>query len=163
MRIGRFLGGWVLSLAVLSVHAAGPPPTPTPWPALKSWKASEVPWDGWFKGNVLVTEKKGYVHFFLNAQDLRKNLETKDKRQRLAETALEMARRLYPPGAKADRLKLDIVYVLERDEYGAPKWDSLKRVAHFEVDRSKIPAVDGAGKPADLKAEGIFDKVLIHP
>jgi hypothetical protein len=112
--------------------------TPTPW-VLKKWSLPAVPWDAWFKDNALVTDKGKYVHFFWNAQDFKGNFEVKEKRQRLAAAALEIVKRLYPAKAKADWVKVDIVYVLERDEYGLPKWDSLERVAHIETLRSKAP------------------------
>jgi hypothetical protein len=112
--------------------------TPTPW-ILKKWNLPEVPWETWFKDNTMVTDKGKYVHFFWNAQDFKVNFEGKERKQRLAESALELVKRLYPAKAKADWVKVDIVYVLERDEYGLPKWDSLKKVAHLEFYRSKVP------------------------
>lgn len=120
--------------------------TPTPT-VLEKWGIGLVPWDSWFKDNTMVTDKTDYVHFFWNAQDFRTNFEVKDKKLRLEEAALELVSRLYPADAKADTVKVDIVYVLERDNYGQPKWDSLQQVAHMEFLKSKVP------KPAQLKRE----------
>ena len=132
--------------------------TPTPT-ILQKWDTATIAWDSWFKDNALVTDKTEYVHFFWNAQDFKGNFEVKDKKIRLAEAALELVRRLYPADAKADLVKVDIVYVLERDSYGQPKWDSLQQVAHLEFKKSKIPKV--GKKKAGLTTAAlkkVFDK-----
>ncbi len=131
---------------------------PTPWPTLKEWKSTLVPWDAWFKDNTMVSDKGAYIHFFLNAQDFKSNFEVKDKKGRLAETALELVKRLSPKDAKADLMKVDIVFVLERDSYGAPNWDSLKRVAHLEFLRSKVPLKPLPGGMTEAAMKRIFDK-----
>ena len=120
--------------------------TPTPT-ILGKWGMGVVPWDSWFKNNSMVTDKTDYIHFFWDAQDFKANFEVKDKKLRLEEAALQLVSRLYPAEAKADKVKVDIVYVLERDVYGQPKWDSLQQVAHLELLKSKVP------KPAKLKRE----------
>lgn len=132
--------------------------TPTPT-VLKKWGMISIPWDLWFKNNAMVTDKTDYVHFFWNAQDYRANLEVKDKKQRLAEAAVQLVSQLYPADAKADQVKVDIVYVLERDTYGQPKWDSLQQVAHFEFLRSKALKLAHSKKDPSLSAlQKIFDK-----
>ncbi len=136
-----------------------PAPLATPGTLIEKWIVSQVPWDDWFKQNALVTDKTEYVHFFWNAQDFKGNFEVKDKKIRLAEAALELVKRLYPADAKADLVKVDIVYVLERDSYGLPKWDSLQQVAHFEFLKSK--ALKPSRKklvPTDAVMKKMFDK-----
>lgn len=126
---------------------------------VEKWSVPTVPWDDWFKSNAMITDKIDYVHFFWNAQDFKANFEVKDKKVRLAEAALELVKRLYPADAKADMVKVDIVYVLERDSYGLPKWDSLQQVAHFEFLKSKA-LKPGKKKPipTDAVMKKIFDK-----
>jgi hypothetical protein len=137
-----------------SATAAG-----TPAAVIEKWNVSKVPWDDWFKNNAMVTDKTDYVHFFWNAQDFKANLEVKDKKTRLAEAALELVKRLYPADAKADQVKVDIVYVLERDAYGQPKWDSLQQVAHFEFLKSKaLKSTKKKFIPTDTIMGKIFDK-----
>src|ERR1039458_5948624 len=138
----------LIGLGAVPVWAQGTPgetpattaTTPAPMPVVIAgkWSASKVPWDPWFKDNAMVTDKTDYVHFFWNAQDFKMNFEVKDKQARLADAALELVRRLYPAGATADLVKVDIVYVLERDTYGQPKRDSLQPVAHLEFLTSKM-------------------------
>ncbi len=101
------------------------------------WKASDVPWVDWFTKNTLVSNKETYVHYFWNAQDAKTNFQGEDRKYRLADAALELTAKLHPATAKADMVKVDIVYVLERDSYGLPSWDSLQKVAHFEFSRAK--------------------------
>jgi hypothetical protein len=161
---------WLLAgLAVLTASAQETPvalvsspanastaPTPT---VVKKWGMAVVPWDAWFKDNAMVTDKTDYVHFFWDAQDFKPNFEVKDKQRRLAEAAVQLVSRLYPADAKADQVKVDIVYVLERDSYGQPKWDSLQQVAHFEFLRSKALKLAKAKKePAAAALRKIFDK-----
>ena len=135
--------------------------TPTAIAGPVQWTPKAVPWDAWFKKNTMVTDKTGYVHFFWNAQDFKVNFEVKDKKTRLAEAALQLVARLYPSGAKADLVKVDIVYVLERDNYGEPKWDSLQQVAHMEFSKARTKGPSSkkgflAG-PAVLKKFGKID------
>lgn len=117
-----------------------------------------MPWDEWFKKNAMVTDKTDYVHFFWNAQDFKLNFEVNGKKLRLAEAALQLVSRLYPDDAKADLVKVDIVYVLERDQYGDPKWDSLQQVAHFEFHKSK--ALKLAKSKKDLSAAAL-EKIFV--
>lgn len=131
--------------------------TPTPT-ILRKWDGAAIPWGTWFKDNALVTDKGDYIHFFWNAQDFKANFETKDKKVRLAEAALALVRMLYPQEAKADLVKVDIVYVLERDSYGAPKWDSLQQVAHLEFKRSKMPK---DGKKKVVLTAAVMKKVFL--
>ena len=155
---------WVLILGA-GLTAAGaqgqqafPNPTPSAAPAtLALGPKGEVPWDDWFAKNSTVTDKTEYVHFFWNAQDFKAYFEVKAKKSRLAEAALQLVSRLYPEGAKADPVKVDIVYVLERDSYNMPRWDTLVKVAHFEFSRAK------ALKPAKLRRplpESAFPKTF---
>jgi hypothetical protein len=130
----------LLSIGVAAAQAPTPAVSPVPSPVLPQWETSKVPWDVWFKDNALVSDKTKYVHFFWNAQDFRGNFEVKDKKKRLADAALQLVARLTPADAKADLMKVDIVYVLERDTYGQPKWDSLQQVAHLEFSKAKALA-----------------------
>ena len=128
-----------LLFLMLTSLAVAQEATPTPFATIPEgqWKVADVPWDDWFKKNALVTDKGEYVHFFWNAQDAKANFEGKDRKYRLADSALELVAKLRPSSATADLCKIDIVYVLERDSYGMPKWDSLQRVAHFEFSLAK--------------------------
>jgi hypothetical protein len=143
---------------------ATPPTGPgTPVAAIAKWNSSQVPWDDWFKSNAMVTDKTEYVHFFWNAEDFKANFEVKDKKVRLAQAALELVKRLYPADGQADPVKVDIVYVLERDTYGQPKWDSLQQVAHFEFLKSK--ALKASGKKnsfSEAWMDKFFDKLEIY-
>ncbi len=143
-----------------STYLAAPTPAASPLSrVIPKWSMSAVPWDAWFKDNAMVTDKTDYVHFFWNAQDFKANFEVKEKKKRLAEAALQLVSRLYPSDAKADLVKVDIVYVLERDVYGQPKWDSLQQVAHLEFLRSKDSKLAKTKKePSDEALQKAFDK-----
>ena len=146
---------------VLAQLSNGYPATPTPT-VLQKWNVAKVPWDEWFKNNAQVTDKGEYVHFFWNAQDFKGNFEVKDKKIRLAEVALQMVSRLYPADAKADPVKVDIVYVLERDTYGLPKWDSLQQVAHLEFSKAHALKLAKPSKPlSEVLLKKLFDKFEI--
>jgi hypothetical protein len=129
--------GILFFLAAMPLMAQSSTPTPTPL-LPGPWISAKVPWDLWFKNNALVTDKTEYVHFFWNANDFKANFEVNDKTAHLADAAIYLVKNLYPADAKADWVKVDIVYVLERDTYGLPKWDSLQQVLHVEFLRSKV-------------------------
>ena len=130
---------WLSILLFLVVMPVMAESTPTPTPLLQGkGVAAKVPWDLWFKNNATVTDKTDYVHFFWNANDFKANFEVKDKSSHLADAAVYLVNNLFPAGSKADLVKVDIVYVLERDSYGMPKWDTLQQVLHVEFLRSKV-------------------------
>ncbi|HJT23331.1 MAG TPA: hypothetical protein VJ873_02060, partial [bacterium] len=163
---------WMVAAFALAEETAPSSPvtatvsTPTPFPLIQKWDGAKVPWDGWFKADpysVIVTDKGDYVHFFWNAQDFKANFEVKDKKQCLAQAALQLVTRLYPDGAKADAVKVDIVYVLQRDNYGKPNWDTLQQVAHFEFLRSKaLKAAKPKKKLSPAALQKIFDQSVVY-
>jgi hypothetical protein len=119
--------------------------------------APNWPWAAWFEKNTTVTDKKTYVHFFWNAQDQRARFEGKGKAGEplLAEAARQLVVRLCPRTATADRMKVDVVFVAERDGYGMPKWDTLQRVAHLECSKQKLLSLGAAPSASDLRK--VFD------
>lgn len=137
---------------------AAPVATPTPCaPALKLDPKAPIPWDQWFQADdyTIATDKTDYAYFFWDAQPSRSWFEAKEKKTRLAEAALQLVNRLYPAGAKADLVKVDIVYVLERDNYCHRKWESLQKAAHFEFSRARAQQQVKTKKPL---SEGSFKK-----
>jgi hypothetical protein len=100
-----------LLFLMLTSLAVAQEATPTPFATIPEgqWKVADVPWDDWFKKNALVTDKGEYVHFFWNAQDAKANFEGKDRKYRLADSALELVAKLRPSSATADLCKIDIV------------------------------------------------------
>jgi hypothetical protein len=122
----------------LTPTADGPSPKPTPAPARVADGGERSPWAEWFPKNVQVTDKKTYVHFFWNANDAKQLFDGKEKKQRLAQAARELVLSHYPATALSDKVKVDIVYVAERDGYGNPRWETLHRVAHLECSKKKL-------------------------
>jgi hypothetical protein len=114
-------------------------------------------WDAWFKKNVMASDKGDYVHLFWNAQDVRTRFKGKSRVALLAQAARELATRQYPKAAKADLVKIDIVYVRERDEYGMPKWSTLERAAHLEGSKAALLKLDAAAlRKKDAEIQGKF-------
>ena len=130
----------IFVLLTAGAWAQTPTPETTPGGAVPAPSAG-IPWKTWFEKNTVVADKGDYVHFFWNAQDVKDQLEAPNRTSLLAQAARELAKNLTPAGAQADLMKVDIVYVAERDDYGMPKWDSLSRVAHLEFSRAKLLAV----------------------
>jgi hypothetical protein len=166
---------FLLAAGTVGAQEAGPtgtatPPagaymTPTPTVAQK-WKMSAIPWDQWFatnKDTITVTDKTDYVYFFWNVQNFKPNFEVKDKKIRLAESALQLVSRLYPADAKADLVKVDLVYILPDPQYGTPMLDTIQQVAHFEFLRSKISKLAKAKKePSVRDIQKVFNQLVIY-
>ena len=149
---------WFCLMFLLLVSPLMAQSTPTPTPLLAGkWVAAKVPWDLWFKDNATVSDKGEYVHFFWNANDFKANFELKNKDQHLSDAAVYLVKKLFPADSKADLVKVDIVYVLQRDDYGMPKWDSLQQVAHFEFLRSKLLSGKKLPDFTVKKPEKVFD------
>jgi hypothetical protein len=150
---------WFCFMFLLLVSPLMAQSTPTPTPLLAGkWVAAKVPWDLWFKDNATATDKCEYVHFFWNANDFKANFELKDKNRRLSDAAVYLVKKNYPADSKADLMKVDIVYVLQRDDYGLPKWDSMQQVAHFEFLRSKLIVGKKLPDFTVKSPEKVFDK-----
>jgi len=153
---------WLVVLFFLTITPLMAQSTPTPTPLLPGkWIAAKVPWDLWFKHNTIITDDSAYVHFFWDANDFKANFEVKDKESRLADAAIYLVKKAYPSSATADLVKVDIVYVLERDIYGEPKWDSMQQVLHVEFLRSKVMASKKLPDFSINKPAKVFDKFQI--
>lgn len=146
----KILASFPLAMLLLPLWAATRPTPPADW-------------DAWFKKNVMASDKKGYVHLFWNAQDVRKRFEGRDRVPMLARAAVELIRRKYPEKAGADLVKIDIVYVKERDEYGMPKWSTLQRAAHIEGSKKALTVLAEKDYRADDKAvQALFQKFTLY-
>jgi hypothetical protein len=158
---GIFIGLLFLFGASVESQTGSPPRTaatparPTPPPA-----KGEPVWPAWFDKNTMVTEKPAYVHILWNARDAAAYLDGKDKKRRLAEAARQLVLLQYPKGSR-DSVRIDVVFVKDRDQYGLPKWDALQRVAHLEFSRSRLLAPDGAFRRVSGNPEEGFDKFEI--
>jgi hypothetical protein len=150
---------WLLARDATGQTKARPSPAAPTRPAAAAPvpAGSEPPWSAWFEKNTMVTEKTGYVHILWNARDAASYLQGKEKKRRLAEAARQLILQRYPKGSR-DSVRLDVVFVEARDEYGAPKWDSLQRVAHLEFSKSRIVGPDGAARRSSANPEERFDK-----
>ncbi|MCM3876088.1 MAG: hypothetical protein NEA02_06675 [Thermoanaerobaculia bacterium] len=115
-----------------------PKATPLVTAAASAAAATEAPAfpAAWFDKNVIVTNKDGYVHVFWNAQEARGQLTGPDKRVLLARVARKLAAEKVKAGI--DLVKMDVVFVRERDRYGMPRWDTLEKVAHLEFSREAL-------------------------
>lgn len=144
----RITLGAVALTAAVSFAAEPPPPQPPPWAA-------------WFAKNTVVTDKKAYVHFFWNANDVKDRFEGKgrEKDALLADAARALVALSYPKEATADAVKVDIVFVAERDEYGMPKWDTMRRVAHLEFSKKTLAQTP----PSASEPRRGFDKFEVFP
>ncbi len=139
----------ILVLLFVAALAAALPAAPAPdWPA-------------WFARNTVVTDKKTYVHFFWNANDVKDRFSTngKEKDALLAEAARQLVALQYPKAATADAMRVDVVFVAERDEYGMPKWDTMKRVAHLEFSKKTLSQTP----PDASDPRRGFDKFEVFP
>jgi hypothetical protein len=113
-----------------------------------------------FENAVLVTDKGEYVHIFWDAQAAAKEIEGPERRGRLVVAAAQLVLDRFPAGAASDIAKVDIVLVKARDDYGKPKWDSLQKIAHFELHATRIKqdAQVTAGRVTGVP-EQAFDRI----
>ena len=100
--------------------------------------------------DVIVTDKKAYAHLLWDAFPLRQSIAGAAKAQGKSDEqlrdamvralALTAVRARFP---KALKVKIDVVEFSRRDEYGAPDWNSVKKLQHLEMD---LPALKPAPK-----------------
>jgi len=134
---------WVVAILVCAGALPASParswPAP-PTPAAKGTPGAlaDLPWAAWFRANTVVSDKKTHVHFLWDANAVRSRFEGKEKLAMIRAAARQVVVSLYPAGATADQIRVDIVFAARRDGYGNPRWDSLQRVAHLEFSRRKL-------------------------
>lgn len=150
----------LLAAAPAPVPAATPPARATPSAAATGSPAAPANPQAfpaaWFDKNVIVTNKEGYVHVFWNAQEARGPLTGPDKRAVLARAARKLAAEKVRAGI--DRVKMDVVFVRERDRYGMPRWDTLEKVAHLEFSRQALlEGLEEGVVPENARMARLFD------
>lgn len=100
--------------------------------------SSDPDWSPYFADTTMVTDKPDYVHVFWNAYGAREHLAEGDRSGRLGRAAVQLALSQVAGSTDKDSFKVDIVYVSEKDNYGKPRWDSLKKVAHLEFSLAAV-------------------------
>lgn len=92
-------------------------------PTVKAGGADIVPAD------FIITRKKGYVHLLWDAFPYR-GPAAPDVQAVVADLLAGPVAKKFP---KAVKVKVDVVEFPDRDEYGAPRWESIRRVAAFQA------------------------------
>jgi hypothetical protein len=65
--------------------------------------------------------------------------------------------------AAVDSVKVDVVLFQNRDNYGAPVWDSMKRLAHFEFSAQALAKNPAAVfQQPDAEWIGLFKSVTFY-
>jgi hypothetical protein len=89
------------------------------------------------ESNLIFTEKPDHIHVIVDAFPYRDAIKARGKAFSWLEFAKSLAKdtllRRYP---KAQRAVIDVVEYPQRDDYGAPRWDSVVRLGAFEAKRS---------------------------
>jgi hypothetical protein len=157
MRVARLASiGIFWAAAVFPARMMGGPAAATPVAVATPGTLSGLPWSSWFEKNTTVSDKGAYVHILWDANAVRSRFEGKDERVLIAEAARQLALLRYPKSASADQIRVDIVFVTERDEYGNPKWDTLQRVAHLEFSRKLVGQASGADAERGFQKFEVF-------
>ena len=101
-----------------------------------------------------ISLKGDHVHLLFDAFPYRGQLQTDTAQARPLSPVVEslIAGPLLSRFPSAGLVKVDVVEFSQRDDYGAPRWDSIRRLAKFEASISKagmvsLTQVAGAGLP----------------
>jgi hypothetical protein len=137
---------------------------PATTPAAMEKGAKLKDWTGpWMEKYVIVTPKEGYVHVLLDTDTLYGTFQGNGAHNTMALQALNLAQKYKFAEGASDTVKLDVVHFKERDNYGAPQWDTLKRLARFEFTRKGLAQASAeafAKSEADWK--GLFQNVTFY-
>jgi len=109
--------------------AAAPAAVPEKWSA------------EYIKKYIIVTPKTGYSHVLIDVATKREAFEGAGKHTAIALQALQLAQSTVLANAASDVVKLDVVIFQNRDNYGSPLWDSMKRLGHLEFSAKALSAV----------------------
>ena len=102
-------------------------------------EAAKVAWSkNWMAKYVNATPRTDYVHVLIDAETLHAKLEGESNHSAVAREAYNLVHAFHFPENAGDLVKLDIVYFENRDNYGAPLWDSIKRIGHLEFSRKTL-------------------------
>lgn len=117
----------------------------------------------WTDKYVIITPKSGYIHVLIDGETLRSSLEGSGMHSAVALDALQLAQSSGLLDPASDLIKLDVVLFKNRDNYGAPMWDSMQRLAHleFSVKTLSKASADTFQKP-DAEWTGLFKSVTFY-
>lgn len=117
----------------------------------------------WMLKYVNVTPRADYVHVLIDSETIHQSLEGQGNHGAVARTAYDLVHSFRFTENVPDTVKLDVVYFENRDNYGAPLWDSIKRIGHLEFSRKALALVspDLFLKP-DTEWKGSFHSVLFY-
>jgi hypothetical protein len=117
----------------------------------------------WTDKYVIVTSKSEYTHVLIDVEPLRSTFEGSGMHSAALLEVIQLTQSSGLLNPASDLIKVDVVAFKNRDNYGAPMWDSMQRFAHFEFSLKailKTPA-DAFQKPeSDWK--GLFQSVLFY-
>jgi hypothetical protein len=131
---------------LLGALAAGPLAADSPLDVTPTVKAGNLTVK---LSDVLLTPKPGYVHMLFDAYPYRDDIPKDGMDQVLKTIAKDLVKDpLLVKFPKTTKVKADMVQFSQRDDYGAPRWDSVTKLAHYEISLKKGKVkIDKATKP----------------
>lgn len=111
--------------------------------------------------DLLLTPKAAYTHVLWDVFPARTRLdaaaEGRDREGFYRDFVQALARGPYQARLGGRRLRVDVVEIPLRDEYGAPQWSSVKKLARFELPaeatlKARPPAKDAGNTTEPLNA-----------
>jgi hypothetical protein len=123
-----------------------------------------APWTiEWTKKYVIVTPKTGYSHTLIDVETLRPTFEGAKMHSAAALEALALAQSTGLLDPTVDLVKVDVVLFQNRDNYGSPVWDSMKRLAHFEFSAQALAkSSTGVFQKPEAEWTGSFKSVTFY-
>lgn len=117
----------------------------------------------WVAKYVISTKKETYSHVLIDVAPLKDKFTGGSAHAAAAVEAVYLAQSSILDEQAPDLVKCDVVVFEGRDNYGAPLWDSMKRIGHMEFSRKDLAKVSAASITQDESSwKNLFSKVEFY-
>lgn len=108
--------------------------------------------------DVIVSPKSGYVHVLWNVASKHAAVDGPKGRTLIPGLVARLVTEWVTKDAPSE-VRVDVVVVLERDSYGRPRWDGLRKVARLIGRRETLASWVAANGASAEAPETLFEKV----
>jgi hypothetical protein len=95
-------------------------------------------WTNWFADSVFIKKKKDYTYVLWDISKSEYTSADQLGEQAIRYVSAKLCKDVINQEQASKLVKVDVVKVKEQDQYGKPRWDTVERIAHTEVECLKL-------------------------
>jgi hypothetical protein len=111
-------------------------------------------WANWFVDSVFIIKKKEYTYVLWDISKSEYTSADQLAEETIKYVSAKLCKDVVNQEQASNLVKVDLVKVKEQDQYGKPRWDTVERIAHSEVECLKLREVFSQSPAAACEAIG---------